>query len=271
MFRKKNTPNHAPSWHKTARVLQYDNIVSELMECVMRKLKGSSGYLRNQTIKNLAKAALSLLIFLVILLALTLRVFSTLQVGLLEEVAAVLSLVPLGVFYFYLRKYRIYNGGLQGERQVAKLLTSSLGDEFFLINDLYLRNGGGDIDHIVLGPNGVFVLETKNWSGNITCNGDEWGRLGKRVFSSGPSRQVKRNAGKIKQVIDNSHVLGSGVWVEGIVVFTNKHATLHLNNPTVQVLKLPQLPNCLASYRGSRVYSRQELEVIGKEIIKQKH
>jgi hypothetical protein len=40
-----------------------------------------------------------------------------------------------------------------------------LSDDYYLLNDLYLRDGGGDIDHIVLGPNGVFVLETKNWSG----------------------------------------------------------------------------------------------------------
>ncbi len=238
----------------------------------MRKLKASSSYLKSQVRKNLAKAALSLVIFGVILFLLALRVLSTLQIGLLEEAGLLLSLAPLVAFYFYLRKYRIYGGGWQGEKQVAKLLTSKLSDDYYLINDLYLHNGGGDIDHVVLGPNGIFVLETKNWSGNITCNGDDWQRLGKRNFSSSPSRQVRRNALKIKQVIDNSPTLRSmGIWVEGIVVLTNKHATLHLNNPTVQILKLPQLPNYLIAYRSSRAYSRQEVEAIGKEIIKAKH
>ena len=97
------------------------------------------------------------------------------------------SLVPLAVFYFYLRKYRIYNAGWEGEKQVAKLLSSKLSDDYFLINDLYLHDGGGDIDHVVLGPSGVFVLETKNWSGNITCNGDEWQRAGKGNFKGSPS------------------------------------------------------------------------------------
>ena len=109
--------------------------------------------------------------------------------------------VSLGAFYFYLRRYHIYNAGLRGEKQVANLLTHTLNDDYYLLNDLYLRDGGGDIDHIVLGPNGVFVLETKNWNGNISCNGDEWQRSGKQNFSGRPSRQVKRNAAKIQQII----------------------------------------------------------------------
>jgi hypothetical protein len=238
----------------------------------MRKLKGSSGYLKNQVRKNLAKSALSLIIFGVILFAITFRVISKLQVGIFEEVGLLISIVPLVGFYFYLRKYRIYSGGWAGEKQVANLLTSKIKDDYYLLNDLYLRDGGGDIDHIVLGPNGIFVLETKNWSGSISCNGDDWQRGGKGNFSGSPSRQVKRNAAKIKQIIDNNSNLGMlDIWVEGIVVFTNHHATLHVNNPTVPILRLPQLPSHILGYRSSRSLSREQIEAVGKEILKQKH
>ncbi len=106
-------------------------------------------------------------------------------------------------FYYYQRKYHIFNGGYQGEKQVAKLLSNSLSDDYYLINDLYLREGGGDIDHIVLSPSGVFVLETKNWNGSISVSGDEWHRGGKHDSSSSPSRQVNRNAARIKRIIDS--------------------------------------------------------------------
>jgi hypothetical protein len=238
----------------------------------MRKLKGSSNYLRNQVQKNLAKAALSLVIFGVILVALTLRVLSTLQVGTLEEAGLILSIMPLIGFYFYHREYRIYSGGWTGEKQLANLLISKLNDDYYLLNDLYLHNGSGDIDHIVLGPNGVFVLETKNWNGVISCNGDQWQRVGKPRFSSSPSRQVKRNAAKIKQIIENSPNLRSlDISVEGVVVFTNNHASLHLNNPAVPILKLPKLPNYITAFRSSRSYNREQLEAVGKEIIRQIH
>jgi hypothetical protein len=238
----------------------------------MRELKGSSSYLKNQVRKNLVKAALSIFIFGTILFALTLRMVLTLQVGTLEEAGLFFLIAPLLGFYYYLRKYRIFRGGWEGEKQVAKLLTNKLNDDYYILNDLYLHNRGGDIDHIVLGPNGVFVLETKNWRGSISCNGDEWQRTGKGSFSGSPSRQVKRNAAKIKQVIDNSQNLRSlGIWVEGIVVLTNNHATLHLNNPTVPIIILPQVPNHIAAFRSSRSLSREQLEAIGKEIVNQKH
>jgi len=238
----------------------------------MRKIKGSSSYLKNQVRKNLAKAALSAIIFATIFAILIYEILSTFQVDMLEEAGLVFLLAPLATFYFYLRKYHIYRGGWHGEKEVSTLLSHTLSNDYYLLNDLYLRDGGGDIDHIVLGPNGVFVLETKNWNGSVSCNGDEWQRMGKRNFSGSPSRQVKRNAARIKQIFDNSPDLKSlGIWVEGIVVLTNNHATLHFNNPTVPILKLSQLPNYIAEFRSSRSLSDEQLETIGKEIIKQKH
>lgn len=237
----------------------------------MRKMKGSSSYLKNQVRKNLAKAVLCVVLFFLIFFALSLRVLFTQSLGIFDAAGLLVSLVPLAAFYFYLRKYRIYNAGWVGERRVAKLLSSKLSDDYFLINDLYLHNGGGDIDHVVLGPSGIFVLETKNWSGDITCNGDMWQRTGKRSFKGSPSLQVKRNAAKIKYIIDSSQAFRSlDVWVEGIVVFTNNHATLNLNNPTVLILKLPQLPSHITTQRSPNNFSLQQIEAIGKEILRQK-
>ena len=237
----------------------------------MRKMKGSGNYLKNQVRKNLAKAVFCLFLFFIILFIVGLSIVLVLHFGILDLAGLLISLAPLGGFYYYLRKYRIYNGGWAGEKQVTKLLGSSLSDDYFLLNDLHLRNGGGDIDHIVLGPNGIYVLETKNWSGEISCHGDEWQRAGKSNFKGSPSLQVKRNAAKIKRIIDSSPSLKSlGIWVEGIVVFTNNHATLHLNNPTVSILKLSQLPNHITAQKGFSGFSQQQLEAIGKEILKQK-
>jgi hypothetical protein len=52
--------------------------------------------------------------------------------------------------------------GAAGEIQVGHLLTN-LPDEFCVINDLSTPNG--NIDHVVVGPTGVFVLDTKAWRG----------------------------------------------------------------------------------------------------------
>jgi hypothetical protein len=193
-----------------------------------------------------------------------------LRIDLLDEILIVLLIAPAVASYYYLRQYHLYNGGWRGEKQVAQHLSNSLSDDYYLINDLYLHGGGGDIDHVVIAPGGVFVLETKNWTGHTTVNGDEWHRSGKRNFKGNPSQQVKRNVAKIKAILDNSPLRSLNVWVEGIVVITNRHAILHIYNPSVPILKLPQAPPYIATRGGARRYSKEQLEAIGKEIAKQK-
>jgi hypothetical protein len=174
-------------------------------------------------------------------------------------------------FYYYQHKYQVFNGGWQGEKQVASLLGHSLSDDYYLINDLYLQGGGGDIDHVVLAPAGIFVLETKNWSGNITVNGDEWHRDRNRAAGSSPSNQVKRNTQKIRNIFDHSPNLRAlNVWVEGIVVIASIHAQLHLNNPTVPILLAQEVPNYIKNRGAQRRLSKEQLEAVGKEIAKQK-
>lgn len=66
--------------------------------------------------------------------------------------------------------------GALGEQKVVKVL-EKLSDEYFLVNDfsvsfstpIYNRNENDyiksvQIDHILVGPAGVFLIETKNWS-----------------------------------------------------------------------------------------------------------
>jgi hypothetical protein len=233
----------------------------------LRMLKESGNYVRNQTLKNLAKAISCALLIGLIGIFVIFRLL-TVPVGYLEEALTVFALVPIAGFFFYLRKYHIYRGGWEGEKRVTKLLRSSLSDDYYLINNLRLP-GYGDVDHVVLGPNGVFVLETKNWSGKISCNGDFWQRKGNRHVPGSPSEQAKRNAAKVRYAIDASGNLPFSVWLDAIVVFTNNHAELHLRNPTVSILKLQQIANYITSHGSHNAYSAKQLETIGKIILNQ--
>jgi hypothetical protein len=235
----------------------------------MRVLSKSGSHVRNQAWKNLAWAILSILVFGVAFLSILPKLL-LLQFAILEYALLAVSLAALVAFYVYLRRYRGYLGGLEGEKHVAKLLKSALNDDYYLLNDVYFHDGFGDIDHIVLGPNGLFAIETKNWSGSITCHGDNWQRQSGRHMGGSPSRQVKKNATRIRNAIEASDRLGHlKVWVEGIVVFVNRAAELHLHEPTVQVLKLRELPNHISSHKINHSYSPRQLELMGKEILKQ--
>jgi len=61
-----------------------------------------------------------------------------------------------------------YFKGARGEEIVAVQLVAGLPQGYHVFHDLEL-SGAAPIDHLVVGPSGVFVIETKFWSGRVTC------------------------------------------------------------------------------------------------------
>jgi hypothetical protein len=57
--------------------------------------------------------------------------------------------------------------GAEGERKTEKALRPLENLGWLVEHDLQ-RTGGANVDHVVTGPPGVFVLETKNLEGTIT-------------------------------------------------------------------------------------------------------
>lgn len=58
--------------------------------------------------------------------------------------------------------------GAVGENVVAKIL-ADFPENFCVINGL--TTPFGDLDHVVIGPTGVYVLDTKNWKGVVAADG----------------------------------------------------------------------------------------------------
>jgi hypothetical protein len=62
--------------------------------------------------------------------------------------------------------------GVRGEQVVATELGRSLGDEWVLFRGYHNRRG--EIDHILLGPDGLAAIEVKYVNGTFHCDGDRW-------------------------------------------------------------------------------------------------
>ncbi len=56
--------------------------------------------------------------------------------------------------------------GARGEESVAVLL-AALPRGFHVFHD-FICGSAGSIDHVAVGPNGIFVIETKCWAGEVT-------------------------------------------------------------------------------------------------------
>lgn len=71
-----------------------------------------------------------------------------------------------------LRNAEMYERGADGEVQTASVL-AALPPEWVSLHDLrWPGRQRANIDHIVLGPGGIFVIDTKNWSGRLDVDKD---------------------------------------------------------------------------------------------------
>lgn len=95
--------------------------------------------------------------------------------------------------------------GALGEQKVVKTL-ENLSDEYYLINDfdisfssaIYNRQGNDyiksvQIDHILVGPSGIFLIETKNWSKKSLEN----------VSLHSPVQQIRRTSFVLFKLLNN--------------------------------------------------------------------
>ena len=59
------------------------------------------------------------------------------------------------------------------EPTIAEALKSLPGD-YVVLNDLIVPEGRANLDCVVVGPNGLFAMEIKDYPGDVRCEGHIW-------------------------------------------------------------------------------------------------
>jgi hypothetical protein len=62
--------------------------------------------------------------------------------------------------------------GAAGERRTARLLDRLAHDGYAVFHDLAVPGSPANVDHLVIGPSGVFVIDSKQWSGRVHQGSD---------------------------------------------------------------------------------------------------
>lgn len=84
-----------------------------------------------------------------------------------------------------------FRKGAVGEAVVGRVL-EELPDSFFVVHDL--DTGCGNMDHLVVGPTGVYAIETKNWKGVVAADGK-----GELLLNGRPAgREIKNFTRRMK-------------------------------------------------------------------------
>jgi hypothetical protein len=145
-------------------------------------------------------------------------------------------------------KVENYRKGQEGENRVVDAMIAALNGEWALFRNVILPGrGGGDLDSVLVGPAGVWVLEVKTLSGEFRNIGDQWEcRMGKKwqPIRKNPSQQARKNAARLGGFLEADHIK---VWVNSAVVWANPESPLEIKDPPVAVWKLDRLPDELGN------------------------
>ncbi len=149
------------------------------------------------------------------------------------------------------------NIGKAGEKRVARKL-DWLPKEYIILNDIMLptQYGTTQIDHVVVSPYGIFVIETKNYKGWIFGheNSEEWKQslLGKKRWYGWSSEQHKfRNP--IRQNLSHTKAIKKLLATMGdfrivpIVVFSDR-AELNITTPNHIVINWCNLRSAIKQF-----------------------
>ncbi|MDP2750623.1 MAG: NERD domain-containing protein [Nanoarchaeota archaeon] len=172
-------------------------------------------------------------------------------------------------------KQEIYKAGNIGEEKVASVL-ADLPKEFYVWNDIALKPTDfyANIDHLVIGPNGVFLIETKSFAGKVVCDEncnwkrtktDRWGIEHEREGPSKAIWQINKYTYALHKTL-NKHKMR--VKVNSLVVSTTDPWDVRNDGMRAKTCHISKLRKTILN--GQDKLSKQTIEKINKIIAKEK-
>ncbi|NCA82855.1 MAG: NERD domain-containing protein [Opitutae bacterium] len=162
---------------------------------------------------------------------------------------------------------------------VARLLDEKLANDHFILNDLRLKVGREKcwIDHLVVAPSGMFVVNTLNWDGKIV------GDTGKQAYTwkiRAPGGQVRPARNPVGRALRERRILCN--WLKGtnliwervfpLVVLANPNADIQVTNAERRVLTPGQAVTLINDFCFEKpVLSNAEVEKLARGLNEQQN
>lgn len=149
-----------------------------------------------------------------------------------------------------------------GERRVLKALRDGLPAPWILISNLYLRLSSAtvlEIDAVVIGRDGIWLIETKDWSGKISGDALHW-QLSDGALRDSPPASIERKAKALHSFLVHVNPVYRNVSKVGLVVIANSVARLKLPADERKVVfLLDQIVPALKS--GDHVFGKMAVKL----------
>ena len=132
--------------------------------------------------------------------------------------------------------------GQEGEDNVIERIRPLLDGSWYLFRNLVLPGlNKSDIDAVLIGPPGLWVLEIKTFNGKYRVIDDQWQYQKNNAWKpvkSNPTRQAVNNAVRLSEFLKANNIKE---WVTPVVVWASHESTLTIQNSTTNIWMLEQL------------------------------
>ena len=141
--------------------------------------------------------------------------------------------------------------GQVGENKVSRILSKLPENKYKVINDLLLKTSYGitQIDHVVLSEYGIFVIETKNYSGWIygSDHSEEWTKnvYGNKYLFRNP---LKQNYAHVRALMEVLEITNQNLFIP-ILAFSNQ-AEIKVQS-SKKIINFGNLRSCILGYQNS--------------------
>jgi hypothetical protein len=122
---------------------------------------------------------------------------------------------------------RTWHRGAQGERHTARLLDRLTRNGFVMFHDLAVPGSAANVDHLVIGPTGVFVIDSKQWIGSVhqSADGLVWHNHYPLDRTLGTVRWEAQAVGRLLGTraaallcVHGAHVQSGGLHAQGVAI-----------------------------------------------------
>jgi len=165
-----------------------------------------------------------------------------------------------------LEKKRIdFRKGATGEALVGFIL-EGFPDAYIVIHGLKPKRHSGDIDHIVVGPTGVYAIDTKNWRGVIAADDEGELLLNGRPTDKPEVRNLFDRAMFIKEKIKG--LVAVDPYVRGILAFPSARVEAKWGKTgSVHCMRDDQLYKYIVENKKGQKLTKKEIELISQAFL----
>ena len=175
--------------------------------------------------------------------------------------------LPFAIGTYFINKSLALFSGKTGENRIVKEL-AKLPDDHIVFTNYFcsFEHKKCEIDALVLAPQGIFVIESKNHNGTINGSLEEKSWLQEKIGRNGgeysanmrnPIKQVNRSIYILSSFLRQHHI---NLWVEGLVCFTNPAVKLKVAEEALEkCFYLPEILPHITSSNATKQLSNIDI------------